>query len=224
MKQSLISVASHQLKTPVGQINGYIENLLEGLAGELSPKQSEYLMDMREIGMNNYRLISDLLNLSKIERGLTSAILEKMPLMEIIRLSMRDYESILARKGLSFTLEGLDGIPDVLDDRDKMVETLRNLINNAIKFTDKGGLTLSAEAKDRVILLKIKDTGRGISETAMAQLFTQKRVLGEEAGSAGAGLGLYVAKHFMKAQGGDISAVTQVAKGSCFTLTIPRAL
>ncbi len=223
MKQSLISVASHQLKTPVGEINGYIENLLEGLAGELSPKQSDYLMDMREIGMNNYRLISDLLNLSKIERGLTSANLEKMPLLEIIQLSMRDYESIMARKGLTLTLEGMDGIPDVLADRDKMVETLRNLINNAIKFTDKGGITLSAETRERVVLLKVKDTGRGISDTAMAQLFTQKRVLGEEAGRAGAGLGLYVAKHFMKAQGGDISAITQPGKGSCFTLTIPRA-
>jgi PAS domain S-box-containing protein len=224
MKQSLISVVSHQLKTPVGEINGYIENLLDGLAGELSPKQSEYLMDMREIGMNNYRLISDLLSLSKIERGLTSANLEKMPLLEIIQLSMRDYENILARKGLTLKLEGLDGIPDVLADRDKMVETLRNLINNAIKFTDKGGLTLSAEVKDRAILLKVKDTGRGISDTAMAQLFTQKRVLGEEAGRAGAGLGLYVAKHFMKAQGGDISAITQPGKGTCFILTIPRAL
>jgi PAS domain S-box-containing protein len=223
MKQSLISVVSHQLKTPVGEINGYIENLLDGLAGELSRNQADYLMDMREIGMNNYRLISDLLSLSKIERGLTTANLEKMPLLEIIQLSMRDYENILARKGLTLTLEGLDGIPEVMADRDKMVETLRNLINNAIKFTDKGGLTLSAETRDRVVLLKVKDTGRGISETAMAQLFTQKRVLGEEAGRAGAGLGLYVAKHFMKAQGGDISAITQSGKGSCFTLTIPRA-
>jgi signal transduction histidine kinase len=150
--------------------------------------------------------------------------LEKLPLLEIIQLSMRDYENILARKGLTLTLEGLDGIPDVMADRDKMVETLRNLINNAIKFTDKGGLTLSAEIRDRVVLLKVIDTGRGISDTSLAQLFTQKRVLGEEAGRAGAGLGLYVAKHFMKAQGGDISAVTQAGKGSCFTLTIPRAL
>ncbi len=224
MKQSLISVVSHQLKTPVGEINGYIENLLDGLAGELSPKQADYMMDMREIGMNNYRLISDLLNLSKIERGLTTATVEKMPLLEIIQLSMRDYENILARKGLTLTLEGLDGIPDVMADRDKMVETLRNLINNAIKFTDKGGLTFSVETKERVLLLKVKDTGRGISDASLAQLFTQKRVLGEEAGRAGAGLGLYVAKHFMKAQGGDISAVTQAGKGSCFTLTIPRAL
>lgn len=223
MKKSLISVVSHQLKTPVGEINGYVENLLEGLAGELTPKQTDYLMDMREIGMNNYRLISDILNLSKIERGLTTANPERMHLMEVIQLSMRDYEAIMARKGLTFKLEGLDGCPDILADRDKLVETLRNLLSNAIKFTDKGGITLSAQVKDRVVLLEIRDTGRGISDTALAQLFTQKRVLGEEAGRAGAGLGLYVAKHFMKAQGGDITATTNPGKGSCFTLTIPRA-
>ncbi len=224
MKQSLISVASHQLKTPVGEINGYIENMLEGLAGELSPKQSDYLMDMREIGMNNYRLISDFLNLSKIERGLTEAVLEKQALMEIVALALRDYEDIMARKGLTLKLEGLSTCPDVLADRDKLVETLRNLLNNSVKFTDKGGITLTAEVKDRVVLLKVRDTGRGISEAALAQLFTQKRVLGEEAGRSGAGLGLYVAKHFMKSQGGDITATTAPDKGSCFTLTIPRAL
>ena len=223
MKQSLISVVSHQLKTPVGEINGYIENLLEGLAGELSPRQADYLMDMREIGMNNYRLIQDLLSLSKIERGLTTANLERLQLMEVIQLSLRDYESIMARKGLTLKLEGLEGSLEVMADRDKLVETLRNLVNNAIKFTDKGGITLSAQLRERVVLLDIKDTGNGISETAMAQLFTQKRVLGEEAGRAGAGLGLYVAKHFMKAQGGDITALTQPGKGSTFTLTIPRA-
>ena len=224
MKKSLISVVSHQLKTPVGEINGYVENLLDGLAGELNPKQTDYLMDMREIGMNNYRLISDILNLSKIERGLTAANLERMHPMEVIELSMRDYEAILARKGLTFKLEGLDNCPDILGDKDKLVETLRNLLNNAIKFTDKGGITFTAKVKEKAILLEVRDTGRGISETAMNQLFTQKRVLGEEAGRAGAGLGLYVAKHFMKAQGGDITATTQPGKGSCFTLTIPRAL
>ena len=224
MKQSLISVASHQLKTPVGEINGYIENMLDGLAGELSPKQSEYLMDMREIGMNNYRLISDFLNLSKIERGLTEAILEKQALMEIVALALRDYEDIMARKGLTLKLEGLATCPDVLADRDKLVETLRNLLNNAVKFTDKGGITLTAEVRDRAVLLRVRDTGKGISDTALAQLFTQKRVLGEEAGRAGAGLGLYVAKHFMKAQGGDITATTNPGKGSCFTLTIPRSV
>ena len=223
MKQSLISVASHQLKTPVGEINGYIENLLEGLAGELTANQKDYLMDMREIGMNNYRLISDFLNLSKIERGLMSANLERTPVPKIVELGLRDYEAIIERKGLKLFLEGMDEDLCALADVDKMVETLRNLISNAIKFTDKGGIAIKAESDDKWVRLKVSDTGQGISETAMKQMFSQKRILGEEAGRAGAGIGLYIVKNFMEAQGGKVTVETQKGKGTTFTLFVPRA-
>ncbi len=223
MKHSLISIVSHQLKTPVGEINGYIENLLEGVAGELGERQRDYLLDMREIGLDNFRLISDLLNISKIERGLLGVNLQKYSLQEMVRLSLRDYEKIIERKGLTLTREGFDQTLEVIADQDKLMETLRNLVNNAIKFTDKGGITLKAEVAGTSILLSIQDTGMGISEASMAQLFTRKRVLGAEASRAGAGLGLYVARYFMKLQNGDISVTTEAGKGSCFTLTIPRA-
>ena len=223
MKHSLISVVSHQLKTPVGEINGYIENLLDGIAGELGKKQKEYLLDMREIGMDNFRLISDLLNISKIERGLISAEPRKVSLRQTVDLALRDYEKTIQRKGLSLSLKGLDENLEVMADQDKLIETLRNLINNAIKFTDKGGITLKAEKKDAFIHLEIRDTGSGISDSSLAQLFSRKKVLGAEASRAGAGLGLYVAKYFMKLQGGDITATTEKGKGSCFTLMIPSA-
>jgi signal transduction histidine kinase/CHASE3 domain sensor protein len=223
MKHSLISIVSHQLKTPVGEINGYIENLLEGIAGPLGGRQKDYLLDMREIGLDNYRLISDLLNISKIERGLLSLNLQKIRLGETVELALRDYAKIIDRKGLTLSKDGVDPSLEVTADQDKLVETLRNLVNNAIKFTDKGGISLTAEAEGAVVRLRIKDTGLGISATSMDQLFSQKRVLGQEAGRAGAGLGLYVAKHFMKLQGGDIVATTVAGQGSTFTLIIPRA-
>jgi PAS domain S-box-containing protein len=223
MKHSLISIVSHQLKTPVGEINGYIENLLDGIAGVLGERQKDYLMDMREIGLDNFRLISDLLSISKIERGLLSVTPQEIPLRATVDLALRDYAKIIERKGLFLSKGGVDPSLMVLADQDKLTETLRNLVNNAIKFTDRGGITLTAEAEGKTVRLKIKDTGTGISDTAMGQLFSQKTVLGEEAGRAGAGLGLYVAKHFMKAQGGDISATTVAGEGSTFTLVIPRA-
>ena len=223
MKHSLISVVSHQLKTPVGEINGYIENLLDGIAGELKERQKDYLLDMREIGLDNFRLISDLLNISKIERGLLSVNLQTFKLRETVDLALRDYAKIIERKGLTLLKEGIDPHLEVTADQDKLVETLRNLVNNAIKFTDRGGITLSAEIEGPSVRLKIKDTGIGISDTSMTQLFTQKTILGKEAGRAGAGLGLYVAKHFMKLQGGDIVATTVAGQGSTFTLIIPRA-
>jgi len=223
MKRDLISVVSHQLKTPVAEINGYVENLLEGLAGPLAPKQREYLADMREIGMENYRLISDLLSLSKIERGIISVDPQPVPLDLLVELSIRDYTSMIQRKGLDLTLQ--KGPPDVtvLADRDKTVETLRNILNNAIKCTDKGGITIATGAENGFGWIEVTDTGIGMNDALLRKLFTKERVLGAEASRAGAGLGLYIAKSFMELQKGDISVKSREGAGSSFTLKIPRA-
>ena len=105
MKRDLLAVVSHQLKTPVAEINGYLENLLDGVAGALTEKQREYLADMREIGAENYRLISDLLNMSMIERGVAAVNLRSVSLWRTLELSLRDYEAILQRKGLELRIE-----------------------------------------------------------------------------------------------------------------------
>jgi len=189
----------------------------------LGAKQKDYLLDMREIGLDNYRLISDLLSISKIERGLLNVDARKVSLKGMVNMALRDYEKIIQRKGLALTLEGLDESLEVTADPEKLIETLRNLVNNAIKFTDKGGIALKAERLGAFVHLSLQDTGMGISEASLAQLFSRKKVLGAEASRAGAGLGLYVAKYFMKLMGGDITATTEKGKGSCFTLTIPVA-
>src|SRR5581483_4891280 len=149
MKLGLISVVSHQLKTPVAEINGYIENMMEGLTGELNPKQKKYLTNMREIGRDNYRLISDLLNVSKIERGVVVVDKKPVSIRQVAELSIRDYEESIRRKGLDLHREGFDSDFLIFADRDKIVETLRNIINNALKCTDKGSiaLTLSSEGE-----------------------------------------------------------------------------
>lgn len=223
MKESLISVVSHQLKTPVSEINGYIENLLDGLAGELNPRQKDYLLDMREIGMDNYQMISSLLSLSRLERGILKVEVSPIPLEEIVSYALRDYEKSIQRKGLNLTLKGIVPGLSVMADREKAVECLRNLINNALKFTDEGGISLEAEVKGGEVLLQVKDTGAGLSEAATKQLFSQKRVLGAEAARAGAGIGLYIVKQLMKLQGGDVTAESQAGKGACFTITFRRA-
>lgn len=223
MKQNLVSVASHQLKTPVAEINGYIENLLDGLVGELTPPQRDYLMDMREIGLANYRLISDFLNLSKIQRGLLEPTLERASWKTIVEFGLRDYQEIIQRKGLSLRLEGLDQDLFVMADMDKTVEALRNLLSNAVKFTDKGSIALEARRDGRWGSLAVADTGPGISEAAMKQMFSQKRILGEEAGRAGAGIGLYIVKRFMEAQGGEVTVKTGKGEGTRFTLSLPLA-
>src|SRR5579871_729528 len=222
MKADLISVVSHQLKTPVGEINGYIENMLEGLAGDLKQRQREYLEDMREIGMNNFRLISDLLNVSKIERGVISMDIKPVPAAEVIQSAIRDYIAPIRQKGLSLQLNGLDSDLWVNADRDKTVEVLRNLINNALKCTDKGFLQLSIQEEEEDILIEVEDSGIGMGPEMQRRLFMKQSTLGPESGRAGAGLGLFIAKSFMEMQKGEIAVRSEKGKGTCFTLCLPK--
>ena len=221
MKNDLVSVVSHQLKTPVAEINGYIENMLEGLAGPISPKQERYLLDMKSIGMENYRLISDLLSMSKIERGVITVDPQPTPLSQIVELAFRDYESLIQKKGLKLIMSNIESDIRVLADSDKTVETLRNIINNAVKCTDRGSITISLGTDQTFGVIEVVDTGIGMNEETLKRLFTKDRALGAEAGRAGAGLGLYIAKHFMDLQNSEIEVASTQGAGSRFVLKIP---
>jgi signal transduction histidine kinase len=222
MKISLISVVSHQLKTPVAEINGYIESMLDGLTGELSEKQKDYLQDMKEIGRDNYRLISDLLSVSKIERGVLSLNVQKVSVKKVVELSIRDYEESIRRKGLALKIDMPEDDFLILADQDKTVETIRNLINNAIKCTDRGSITITVWNRPDQAIILVRDTGIGMNAQTMERLFTKSRALGREATRAGAGLGLYIARHFMKLQKSEISVTSEVGVGSCFEIAIPK--
>lgn len=223
LRNDLISVVSHQLKTPVAQINGYIENLLEGLAGDLTQPQREYLTDMRDIGLENYRLISDLLSLSKIERGVLTVDLNPESLRQIVELSIRDYETLIPAKGLEFRVTGPHDDLMVFVDRDKTVETIRNLLNNALKCTDKGFISLNWKNEKDLGSLEITDTGIGMDPDTRKRLFTKSKVLGPEAGRAGAGLGLFIAKSFMDLQNCEITVISEKGNGSTFRIKMPLA-
>ncbi|HJT23629.1 MAG TPA: HAMP domain-containing sensor histidine kinase, partial [bacterium] len=222
MKNDLISVVSHQLKTPVAEINGYIENMLDGLTGALQPKQREYLEDMRDIGMENYRLISDLLSLSKIERGAIAVNSRPVLLQQVVEASIRDYEHSIQRKGLQLELECNPEQIIVQADAEKTVESIRNIVNNAIKCTDKGSITIRTRAQGGFGVIEVEDTGIGMSPDTLKRLFTKERVMGREASRAGAGLGLYIAKNFMELQDGSINVASEVGRGSVFVVKIPR--
>jgi PAS domain S-box-containing protein len=130
-KSDFVALVSHQLKTPVAGIRGYIENMLDGLTGELNEKQKRYLSDMRVLCLRNYRLISDLLNTSMIERGMLSIDLGPTKLNDIVSTVIKDYYGKIEEKGLALKTEGANNQDIVvLADRDKSVEALANIVNN----------------------------------------------------------------------------------------------
>ncbi len=221
MKNELVSVVSHQLKTPVAEINGYIENMLDGLTGDLTPRQKEYLADMRDISQENYRLISDLLSMSKIERGVVTVALKPVSLRQVVDASTRDYAAAIQKKGLQLALEM--GPEEILvqADAEKTVETVRNILNNAIKCTDEGSITIKAAAQGGFGVIEVRDTGIGMSPETLKRLFTKERVLGSEASRSGAGLGLFIAKRFMELQNGRIYVSSELGRGSTLSVKLP---
>ena len=224
MKTDFVALVSHQLKTPVAIVKGYVDNMLLGLAGKLTSKQREYLNDMRDISTKNYHLVSDLLNVSRIERGVISVDISSFSLTEIIELAVSDYRSIIKHKGLSLNIEHSTDEIMVSADRDKMVEALSNVVNNAIKFTDQGMISVSARTSNGFGVVEIADTGKGMSPELMSRLFTKDQVLsGSPTPEGSSGLGLYIAKEFMQLQHGDISATTSEGSGSSFVFHVPLA-
>ncbi len=222
-KRDFISLVSHQLKTPVVGIKLGIENMLQGLTGDLTTKQKQYLQEMHELCSRNYRLVSDLLNISKIERGVLSVDIEPIKLREIVDLSLQDYRGSIKKKGLALNLEETDEGVVVLADMDKMVEALSNVINNAVKFTDKGSITIKITREGKYGIVEVRDTGTGMPDDVLNNLFTKEKALsGPPTSGGGAGLGLYIAKGFIEVQKGDITATSVVGEGSTFVLRIPR--
>ena len=222
MKSDFVSLVSHQLKTPEGMITGYVDCMLEGLTGELTLEQREQLEEIREISQSNYRLIADLLNVSRIERGVISVQLETASLAEIVDVSLRDYREKIVSKGLVLEVEGLDDNIIVHADKMKMVQALSNLINNAIKFTSEGSISIKVQCEGGFAVVEVSDTGIGMTEDVLKDLFNKDRVLSTSPSpEESAGLGLYICKEFMALQNGDVYATSTVGKGTTFYVKVP---
>jgi signal transduction histidine kinase len=224
MKSDFVSLVSHQLKTPVAQLNGYIYNMLAGLTGDLTPKTREYLEDMQDISHKNYRLLSDLLNVSRIERGVISMDIRPVPLKEIVDEAVVPFYEQIKAKGLQLQIDGLELEIIVSADKEKTIEALGNAVHNALKFTDRGSISIRVSNKDTFAVVAVIDTGNGIAQDRLERMFSRDMALdGAPIAGGGAGLGLYIAKQFLRLQHGDITVQSMPEKGSSFIFTIPLA-
>ncbi|MGE5307854.1 MAG: PAS domain S-box protein [Deltaproteobacteria bacterium] len=224
MKSDFVSLVSHQLKTPVAEIKGYIFNLLSGITGEINPKQRQYLEDMQDISEKNYKLISDLLNVSRIERGVIEVALQPVDLKLVVDTVLNEYYPAVKGKGLDLSVEGLDDGINVLADREKFQEALINVINNALKFTESGTISLKVRSDGTYGILEVEDTGPGMPPETLDRLFRKDVALsGAPKAGGSAGLGLYIGKNFMLLQNGDVLVESTVGKGTKFTFKIPLA-
>ena len=221
-KSEFISMVAHQLKTPVAEIKGYAENMLGGLTGPLTELQLEFLTDIREISTRNYHLISDLLNISKLDRGVIAVNIEAKSLNDLVQRTVRSYRKMLEEKGLKLDIPKNEVDVTVLVDEEKTMNALGNVIHNAIEATEKGSIRIRSYIENNDAFIEVEDTGPGISAENVEKLFTKDQIFGgfPRAGG-GAGLGLYIVKKFMLLQHGDVSVQSTVGKGTIFTFKVP---
>ncbi|NMW17536.1 MAG: HAMP domain-containing protein [Chlorobiaceae bacterium] len=222
LKHSVISTVSHQLRTPLTSLRMSIHLLLEERVGQLNEKQEDLLFAAREETERLVHILDDLLDINRIESG--KAHLNFTPVVPF-RISVEGIEPFLiaARdKGVSIVNATIEGLPEILADKDSLRHVYANLLSNALRFTSPGGtVTVSASEELGNIKFSIADTGAGIASEHIEHLFEQfYRVPGQEEKS-GIGLGLSIVKEIIEAHGGKVGAESISEKGSVFWFTIP---
>jgi signal transduction histidine kinase len=224
-KSEFISIASHQLRTPLTVVKGYVSMMLEGSFGALTDPEVESLHKVYDSNQRLINLVEDLLNISRIESGRIQYEWEGGSFDELVRSVVEDMTNPAKKKKLYLELEPPAGrLPEVKMDKDKLRQVLSNLIDNGLKYTERGGIRLYLTKQGKNVVLKVADTGMGIEPTDMPNLF-QKFSRGQgmsRVHTEGTGLGLYVAKEIIKAHGGKVWAESAGKnKGSQFYISLP---
>lgn len=221
MKTDFVAFAAHQLKTPEAEIKAYVDNLLDGFVGHLTQEQKQQLLKIKEINTANIRLVAELLNVSKLERGQVVCEVAPVTLKELGERAAQDYIALIQGKGLHFQAgDGKKII--VLADVPKAIEAIKNTLDNAVRFTDQGSIAIKIKDENYAGIIEVTDTGPGIPNHILSKLFSKKLVLDNPRPRGGSGLGLYIAKSFMKLQGGDLTVSTTMGKGSTFIFKFPK--
>ncbi len=222
-KDNFMNTISHELRTPLAAIKESIAIVSEGLTGKMDAEKKKCL----EIAERNVdrlgRLINEVLDFQKLRAGRMTFKIEENDLNGVVRECHRTMSILAKSKDLKFILELDDKLPKVRFDKDKIIQVLANIVNNAIKFTKNGKITISTGHNENVIEIAVRDTGIGIRAEDMHRLFqTFEQIEGDAAMRAGGtGLGLAISKDIIEKHKGKIWAESQFGKGSVFYIVLP---
>ncbi len=227
LKTEFLSLASHQLRSPLTAIKGYTSMLLEGSFGAISDNQKEAIDRVFQSSSHLAKVVEDLLNVSKIEQGGLKYEMAPFDFEKVAHDLATDLSITAQKKGLDLKYESDGKTHMVMGDMEKIRQVVLNIIDNAIKYTEKGSITVSVKHNDarNVDVLAVTDTGMGISAEEKEVLFQKfSRGEGGKTNTSGSGLGLYLAKQIAEAHGGHISISSPgVGKGSTFTIELKPA-
>lgn len=227
MKLDFVSMAAHELRTPLTSIKGYLSVFVSENKTKFDGDQNMFLTRISISTEQLLDLVENLLNVSKIERGIFNVNLESADWVEIVQQTFDQLIERAKEKNLEFTfVKPETPLPKIMVDKLRIVEVISNLLSNAIAYTPPGGkiqLSIELSPDKKEIITHIKDNGEGIPKEAIPHLFTKFfRVSGKlEQGSKGTGLGLYISKEITQMHHGKIWVESELGKGSVFSFSLP---
>ena len=222
-----IALLTHDLKSPLTSILGYSELLLSGGRYKLEDEQAEYIKGILRSGEKLLDMAEQYLDLTKMEAGLSEVKLASVDPEALLKEAVSGLEVQALEKRISLSCDIAPGLPALLADAGKMGRVLANLITNAIKYTPEGGAVTvksypaALETGQPAWAVSVSDTGYGIPEGDLKNIFNTYYRSSSSAGTRGAGLGLAVVKSFVEAHGGSVRVESSKGNGSSFTVLIP---
>jgi len=222
MKDDFLNIAAHDLRGPAGAVRGFLARVMDGDAGEVNAKASDLIKDAYEGNRRLINLINDFLTVSRLQHGKVKMIPKVGDLTSWVETVVKE-ESVYTEEKKIYLKYDKSEIPSVFADEDRIIEVLTNLVGNAIKFTDTGGITISHELSEGFVVTHVSDTGSGISKERQKYLFMKFYVDSRHTRQSGLGLGLYISKLIVGESGGKIWIDSDEGKGTRFSFSIPVA-
>ncbi len=218
LKTEFLSLATHQLRSPLTAIKGYASMVVDGDFGEIGVKAKEAVDRILQSSNNLTLVIEDFLNVSKIESGGMKYVKENFDLSEMVSGMAKDLSITAGKKGLALSYTQDTGNHHIYGDKEKLRQVVLNFVDNSIKYTEKGSIVVSLTNTNGKVRIAIKDTGMGVTPEEKAQLFQKfSRADGAKLNAGGSGLGLYLAKEIIVAHNGNVGIESEGAgKGSTF--------
>jgi signal transduction histidine kinase len=225
-KSEFLAVMSHELRTPLTSILGFTELLAENHFGPTNDKQQEYLQQVLGSGRHLLLLINDILDLAKVESGKMTLTLEEVDLQSFLEEVQRSFAPLVHRKNLTLRTHMGPALSPVTADPVRLKQIMYNLVSNAVKFTDSGGVEVLVRAEGGCVHIEVSDTGIGIPREEQDIIFRPFSQGSRRPGRVqeGTGLGLSLSRRLAELHGGTLTVVSEVGVGSTFHVVLPQGL
>ena len=222
-KSEFLATMSHELRTPLNVILGYNDLLLDGAFGLLTAEQLRPLQRVNENAKELLNLICAVLDAGRLEVGRMPVQCEEVRAGDLLTELAIETQGLQEQSGLAFVWQVADNLPSLSTDPGKLKMVLKNLLGNAVKFTEQGSITIAAQGRERGVEISVTDTGIGIPQEALELIFEPFRQVDGSSTRQhnGTGLGLYIVKRTLELLGGTIAVESEIGRGSTFRVWAP---